>query len=126
MRTDFLGGDPERVDQPRHLAFANRLIGLPASMHSAIASSSKRSRKRLTQCSSTAWRWNGAICAHRLGLRVDRGRDAGVDRLAHRPCATRVATSPVYLSVTSRSVFGCDRLVGEIVRVGGFQHGSSP
>jgi hypothetical protein len=40
-----------RVTSPRE-----SLIGLPASMHSASASSSRRSSNRRTQCASTRWR----------------------------------------------------------------------
>jgi hypothetical protein len=88
-----------RVTSPR----ASRM-GFPASMQRAIASSSKRSRKRRTQCSSTALRSNAGT--RRIASSAATAAPIARSMSAACASATRVATSPVYLSVTSRSAFG--------------------
>src|SRR6185369_3336206 len=101
MRTDSSAAirnvSIRRVTSPR----ASR-IGLPASMHSASASSSKRSRNRLTQWSRTAWRSNAAIS--RIGSTAAAAAAIASLMTDGPASATRVATSPVNLSVTARSV----------------------
>ena len=81
------------------------LIGFPASTQSAKASSSNLSVNRSTQCWRTFWRSKLAIRAIGSVASTQAAMPASI--VAASACATRNATSPLNLSVTSRSVFGC-------------------
>jgi hypothetical protein len=89
-----------RVTSPRL-----SLIVLPASTHSASASSSARSWNRLAQwCRTAARRCDGnAAIAGAASAASSIARSIAVASAR----ATRAATSPVNLSWTARSVFGC-------------------
>jgi len=93
-----------RVTSPR----ASRM-GLPASMHSASASSSWRSEKRRTQCSSTSRRASGGNAA--IAPRAACAAAIAASTAAASAKATRVAGLPVYLSSTSRSVLAATGLL---------------
>ena len=83
-----------RVTSPR----ASRM-GLPASMHSAIASSSKRSWNFRAQCISTSRRWYGGTFA--IASRASCAAAMPASMAFASASATWVATAPVNLSVTS-------------------------
>ena len=85
-----------RVTSPR----ASR-IGLPASMQSARASSSARSRKRRTQCSSAALRACGE--SSRIGFTAAEAAAIAASMIAGSASATRVTVAPEYLSTTGSS-----------------------
>ena len=74
-------------------------MGLPASMHSASASSSKRSWNFFAQCISTSRRWYGGTFAIASRASCAAPMPASIAFASAR--ATRVATAPVNLSVTS-------------------------
>lgn len=72
------------------------------------------------QCSSTAWRWYGA--KRRSGSCAATAAAIAASIAFASASATRVATLPVYLSVTSRSCSG-DRLAGKVIGIGFGEHG---
>lgn len=102
MRTDSSAAT-RNVSMRRVTSPFESLIGLPASMHSASASSSKRSRKRATQCSRIACRLNAGSARSGRCAATAAAIAASIARAS--ASATRVATLPLYLSVTSRPVF---------------------
>jgi hypothetical protein len=89
-----------RVTSPRL-----SLIGLPASMHSASASSSCRASKRRTQPCKAAWRAYAGIAA--IAAAAPAASSIARSIAAASASATRVASAPLYLSYTTRSTFGC-------------------
>ncbi len=78
------------------------LIGLPASMHRLLASSSRRSPKRRTQCSSTSRRASGGNAAIAALARC--AESMASHTASASAIATRVARLPLNLSNTSRPV----------------------
>ena len=93
---------PQRnVSMRREVSPRESLIGLPASTHNACAISSKRSWKRFTQCISTSCRLYGGN--FRIASCASTAAWMPASIALGSACATRVATSPEYLSVTSRS-----------------------
>lgn len=96
----FFGGKPERIDQPTH--FATRILDRFARLNAQRPSG--RSSKRWTQWLSTAWRSYGTML--RIGFAALTAAAMARSIVATSANATRVATSPVYLSITSRSAFG--------------------
>jgi hypothetical protein len=99
----FLGRNPKGIDQTRDFppAVLDRLAGFDAQ---GVASSSFRAWKRATQwlrtcCRAYGGRWRSGPLASTAASMA-----ASIAAVSAR--ATRVAASPLYLSVTTRSVFG--------------------
>ncbi len=103
IRTDssaaILNVSINRVTSPRL-----SLIGFPASMQRACASSSALSLNRVTQCSRTACRWYAGIS--RIGPVAFTDIRIASPIASSFAMATRVAILPENLSITSRSIFG--------------------
>ena len=102
MRTDSSAA-MRKVSISRVTSPAASLIGLPASMHSASASSSRRSANRLAQCCRTAWRAHGL--KSRIGAAAFTAAAIAFSVAFASGTATRVASLPLYLSSTSSICF---------------------
>lgn len=103
MRTDSSAA-MRNVSMSRPTSPRASLMGLPASMHRDYASSLNRSWNRSTRCWRTAWRSYARI--RRMGSVASTAAPMASSMAAGSAVAPRVAVSPVYLSVTSRSGLG--------------------
>jgi len=98
-----------KVSMRRLTSPSESLIGLPASTHRAWASSSARSLKRATQCISTSC--FSKLASRAIGSAARTAPAMASSMISGVASAVRKATSPVYLSVTARSVLGCTALL---------------